>query len=100
MAPAASGLNCQVLSRNHRWNTDVQKQENKESKELMMYYMLSKYKQAILEQILNSKRLFPDQGTKIPRLFPTLFRLWKTRQRRARVAGIGRLKKRIRNRWI
>ncbi len=49
--------------------------------------MLSKYKQAVLEQkIFNSKRIFPDQGTKIPRLFPTLFQMWKNRRRSARVA--------------
>lgn len=63
--------------------------------------MLSKYKQAVLEQkIFNSKRIFPDQGTKIPRLFPTLFQMWKNRRRSARVARIGKLKKLVRSRWI
>jgi len=66
-----------------------------------MHNMLLKYKQAISEQqIFNSKRLFPDQGTKIPRLFPTLIQIFKNHRRRARIARTGRLKKRVRSRWV
>jgi|GEM_PF-4207697 len=66
-----------------------------------MYHIISKYKQAVLEQQMrNSKRLPPYQGTKIPRLFPTLMRMMQKHYRHARIARIGRLKKRGRSRWI
>jgi hypothetical protein len=64
-----------------------------------MYKLLSQYKQAVAKpQIFNIKPCPLYRGVKIPLLFPTLMRMWKTRWRRARIARIGRLKKHGKNR--